>query len=285
MKKIYVFTLLGLGILMGACTSEKETDNSSKPKEVASDTLVDSITFHRTSIDVKSECNGGTENKFTYQGVFPVATEDTVLNQLLTSILVQRVGNSFMIEDETDYSHIDSLYKFKPLLSNWQKTFFDDACEAQDGFDMAMSWEMSLENDVERNSEGVLTLSFSQYSFTGGAHGNGSLKYVNVDLHQKKIIGVEDIIIDTVAFKKLGEAKMRAFFDLSEDDSFMEVGLTTEEFPMTDNLGFTENGVILFYNSYEIGPYSMGTVDLEFTYEELIGIIKDEYNLKSKPTV
>lgn len=264
--------------LLLSCSSEQKSSQQEVEQTQVQDTLIDSVAFTKLNRDTKSSCSGGTENEFTYNGVFPSPTPDAELNKLVANTVVENIKNSFMIDNQVDLSHVDSLHEFNPLIDQWTKAFLRDACEAQNGFDMAMSWELEVQNGVERNSNGVLTLYFSQYSFTGGAHGNSSMQYVNIDTRTSSVIDIEAVIQDSAKFVKLGDQKLRKFLEIDDQTPYTEAGLNMDEFPMTNNFGFTEEGVVLFYNAYEIGPYSLGTVELTFTYDELNGIIDAQYS-------
>lgn len=52
--------------------------------------------------------------------------------------------------------------------------------------------------------------------------------------------------------------------------------LEDDKFILPANIFVTKDGLLLFYNVYEIAPYSDGTKELLLTYDELKGYISPD---------
>jgi hypothetical protein len=48
-------------------------------------------------------------------------------------------------------------------------------------------------------------------------------------------------------------------------------------FQPSSNFAFTDDGLVVKYDSYQIAPYSAGQPELRIPYTELAGILKPEY--------
>ncbi|XID75397.1 RsiV family protein [Alkanindiges sp. WGS2144] len=125
----------------------------------------------------------------------------------------------------------------------------------------------------------IALLKISAAYYTGGAHGSALDNYYNLDLKQKKQLGLDDILVPAqrqqlhqlfyqqfVAWIKENDAKT----DLDEYEQ-------TWPFKLTDNFTFDLDGLKLSYAQYEIGPYVVGMPEFTVPYAQLNGIIKPEY--------
>jgi len=65
---------------------------------------------------------------------------------------------------------------------------------------------------------------------------------------------------------------------MTPDSSFAAAGFWFKEgFELTPNWGFTRDGMLFHYNSYEVAPYSMGPTDALVPWSELSGIVRPAY--------
>lgn len=134
-------------------------------------------------------------------------------------------------------------------------------------------WSMEVNGEMEFH-DGIGVLQIFNYSFMGGAHPNHFAQYTNFNTRTGKIIQFSDFVVDTLAFKKLVEAKF-----LTEAAEKVEENVTTEEFFWGDGFQLPNNFMLgkdkmtLLYNPYEAAAYVFGEFELEFTYEELKGIV------------
>lgn len=273
----YLSILILAALLVSCSSGEEKNEATENSKNDSTDQSIDSVTFVTISFNKKKTCDSGIEHKLSFDGLFPQPTGKRELDSLLAGIYLNNVEESLMMNDTMDYASVDSIHEFNPIIKRWAGLFLKGACDAQKGFDLAMNWELDAKNGVTWNQNQVLTIYFQKYSFTGGAHGNSSYNFINLDLDSVAKIQIEDVIIDTAKFKNLGDQKLREFLEIDKNTSFIDAGLDVEEFPMTENFGFTKDGLVLYYNAYEIGPYSMGTVELVFGYDELKGVINPKY--------
>ena len=50
---------------------------------------------------------------------------------------------------------------------------------------------------------------------------------------------------------------------------------------MTPYWYLNDTGLVIFYNQYELGPYAAGIIKVELPYEELEGILREEFQPKA----
>ena len=106
-------------------------------------------------------------------------------------------------------------------------------------------------------------------SYTGGAHGNYASSYANIDLGQKKIWTVTDIVADTTALRPLLNDAAISYFRLAPGEG-MSQRLLVDEVPATANIYLSATGLSFVYNPYEIASYAAGQISLFLPYKKLM---------------
>ena len=132
-------------------------------------------------------------------------------------------------------------------------------------------WEADIKGSVKYQSENVLNIEINHYTFTGGAHGYQGLRSLLFDPNTGKSILNTQLFNDREAFKDLAEKKFRAKYKIPANKSINSTGLMfeKEKFQLPQNIFFTDNGLLLYYNSYEVASYADGTKELLLPYTEV----------------
>lgn len=119
---------------------------------------------------------------------------------------------------------------------------------------------------VTTNDSDILCVYISSWEYSGGAHPNGSLEYLNFDLKTGAELKLKDVLKANFLKDFSGYAEQKLYKEYEEeDDWFFEKG----EFPLTENFAITPGGLLFYFNSYEIASYAAGRQELFFTYKEL----------------
>ncbi len=119
---------------------------------------------------------------------------------------------------------------------------------------------------VTTNDNNILCAHVSSWEYSGGAHPNGRLEYINFDLKTGAELKLNDVLKPNFLkdFSAFAEQKLYKEYE-EEAGWFFEKG----EFPITDNFAITPGGLLFYFNSYEIAPYAAGRQELFFSYKEL----------------
>ena len=117
----------------------------------------------------------------------------------------------------------------------------------------------------------LIVLSNSNYTYTGGAHGNYGTSYIPVDLVNNKKLMLNDIInkAGQANLTKLLEKAFRKDYNVKESDPLTEGGLFENKIEPNSNFYVSSKGIGFCYNPYEIGPYAMGEIDIFIPFTEL----------------
>lgn len=142
----------------------------------------------------------------------------------------------------------------------------------------SQDWDYYTDMAVVCNQDELLTLEFSVYQYTGGAHGIYGNVYKNIDLRSGKSIWLNDIFIENyenVLSKKITE-QVKINYQIGADASLASVGFWDDTLTANSNFYLTTSGIGFFYNPYEIAPYALGTTDVFIPFIEIECILKKE---------
>ncbi|TSE06359.1 DUF3298 and DUF4163 domain-containing protein [Aquimarina algiphila] len=138
--------------------------------------------------------------------------------------------------------------------------------------DETVPYEASINCELGFQCKGLLSVVMDSYVFTGGAHGYGSISYINIDTKSGKRIANKSLFKDYDAFVSYAEKVFRTQHKIPEEESINSTGFFFENdvFTLPENIGFTDKEVVLYYNQYEINSYAEGPVELKLNKEEVL---------------
>lgn len=142
-------------------------------------------------------------------------------------------------------------------------------------------YQFDLNGSVLLNRKGVLTVSISTQSYTGGAHGNYGTRYFVFDVRSGKRLSVGDLFISGFEdrLNRLIDSRYRQMKGLSETERLDgEKGQLFENvIRFTENVALTPEGVTFFYNIYEIAAYVYGPAEITLSYSAVADILQPEF--------
>lgn len=171
------------------------------------------------------------------------------INQLIEQAIIKSVGydNSTTVEGALD--------AFDKEFKDFKSSFPDSE----------QTWELAVETEVTYQSESIITIALSTYSDKGGAHGNDAILLININPENGKAYANSDIVNLDNAFKELAKS---FFLKEKEDESSEEDYFFGQPFQLPKNIGFSDEGVILLYNVYEIASYDQGYTEFTIPYKD-----------------
>ena len=106
----------------------------------------------------------------------------------------------------------------------------------------------------------VVSIRVETYSYLGGAHSNSQVSYILADTRTGDRLGLADVSMDPETFHTAAEKEFRRVAGMEEEDDYATMGywFNDNQFVLPENIGLTPDSVVLYYNAYEIAPYSMG---------------------------
>jgi len=148
--------------------------------------------------------------------------------------------------------------------------------ELRDKFDYDLPWEASVIGKVVHEDAHLITLEVVSYSFTGGAHGYSSTSYLNFDKGLGKELDLEELFGDIRGFEAYAEARFREQEKIPARGNINATGFMFEgdSFHLPVNIGYTDQGLLLIYNQYEVASYADGPILLALPYGEANKFLK-----------
>ncbi len=136
-------------------------------------------------------------------------------------------------------------------------------------------------NQIHTNGQ-LLSLSMTCSFYFGGAHGMNRCNYKNFDMETGQVLTAGEFLADTARFISLAKQLYEETHAGQPIPSFEELG---SNIPLPTNILFTDTGIHLQYNPYEIAPYSEGYIMLDIPYSTLnkYNMLKPEFAAKYLP--
>jgi hypothetical protein len=134
-----------------------------------------------------------------------------------------------------------------------------------------LGWYSNSQANVLISSDTLISIQIESSSFTGGPHENHFTTFVNVDPKT----GTE-FLIDAMLrpgfqedLNRLGEEEFRNQLASGETDSLAMPNLLDGEFQLPDNYGFRKEGIVFYFNNYDLGSFLDGPFEILIPYEKL----------------
>ncbi len=141
-----------------------------------------------------------------------------------------------------------------------------------------LNYDETLSMDVLYNSDSLLTIGYTIYYYSGGAHGNYGTSLRSYDLRERAEITIEDVLrpdYETAIEPALQQA-VRQRYNLGENAPLTEI-LFEETVGATENFGLTGKGIIFNYPPYAIAPYAAGEVVLFIPFGEITELLQQRF--------
>lgn len=239
-----------------------------------------SRTFSLVRVDTTfGDCSTGFchEVRITY----PVFSSDSLLNQAISRLLLsmrypQEGGLIIPLSQETVQ---------KQLIEYEQETFraWTEIIEKE---------QIKLPSTYARYSVEVtwltpqlISFELSLDEFSGGAHPNYNVRLVSFLVSDAPYeLSYSDIFLpDSLpVFTQLAKSAFYEKHQLDSKTSLSEQGFwfENEEFKPNENFMLTQEGLVLFFNEYEVAPYVTGPTRLMLPWSRIRSLLAPEYASK-----
>lgn len=265
-KTLSILTFFAL-LLLYSCDRSKSVKESEKPSQELKEESTPSkkpdetYSYEIKSIEKSDDCDTPpcTEVSIRFPQ-FKHGTSSDKFNSLVKEKL-NNIISDYVMKSKGDES-IDELIS---LFMNSYHEFKESFPES------STPWDITADIVITYTSSEFISMSINTSSYTGGAHPNSSVSYLNITQEGKLINNLDYFFKSTDELKKIAEAKFRKEYGLISGESFSEKGFSFEndEFKLAENFGFTKNGIVFNYNPYEIASYAEGPVTISIPFVEL----------------
>ncbi|SDE71430.1 DUF3298 and DUF4163 domain-containing protein [Cellulophaga baltica] len=188
--------------------------------------------------------------------------DDTDLSKNINASLKKEVINELLYDDEVKVATVEeAISSFKEGYLDLKKMYPEET----------LSWEATIKGDIIFENKDILTIKLETYIFTGGAHGYSATRLLNFDKKKGDQLENWQLIKDKDRFTHLAEIKFKIQEDIPQNGYINSTGFMFENdiFYLPNNMGFTEKGLLLIYNQYEVASYADGPIKLVLPYDEI----------------
>lgn len=265
MKKLLL--LFASVIILASCQSKNETTTTE-----TAEIKVDSSTYYAKTTSINKD---GDSVHTSFRVKYPqLAGGDKAIMTKINAQIEQMIKDqTFSMDDTVTTTKSGSI---ESLAKSFIKEYETLAAEDADAF--SMGWEYDGSGDTLLISPKVISIYYQVYSFTGGAHGNSNITYLNFNAQTGDLLQLTDMISDTTALKKIAELKFEKTQKQFAKDNDFEYDRTSyfweKPFYLPANIAVTRTGLIFMYNPYEAAAYALGPISFDLTWQELGTIAK-----------
>ena len=192
-------------------------------------------------------------------------SQDPARTQWVSEIL-SGIRRDFQVDSENLHTYADE------FVAEW----------GTDGF---YSYSNYQQLGVARHDEAVVSLISLSSLYSGGSHPNSVQTAYNLDIENQRLLHLEDVILEEAApeLAKLVRARVDEKFTMIDGGNglFEDYGDIIDNSMVYGNMTpywyLNDQGLVIFYNQYELGPYAAGIIKAELPYADLEGILLEEY--------
>jgi len=158
------------------------------------------------------------------------------------------------------------------------------------GDDQFYAYSHYVTKGIARHDDRIASLLSLSSIYSGGVYPNSIQTASNFDLANRVILKLEDVLIKdsetelTEIVKQKVSEKLSALGEEVLYDNFEDsIDKTMAYGSMTPYWYFNSDGLVIFFNQYELAPNAAGIIKAEISYEDLDGILKDEFYPEENP--
>lgn len=249
MKRLLI---LSLGSLLFYCCQKKE------------EVKVPSIAYELTNFRIESEggCRSDTAQCASYEVSYPVFKG---LDTAIVSLLMKRIDASVSMGNPEAQGET-----MQEIGKQFVKDFDDFKKEMAD---YGMGWYYEARVEVEVSTDTLLSLSVAEEYFTGGAHGGHGTYFININPKTGADFTLNNYFSPDQgdALRQLGDRFFRRAREIADTASLQDYmfEFPNNRFELNQNYGFTREGLVFYYNNYEVAAYAAGPTEVLIPYDSL----------------
>lgn len=193
----------------------------------------------------------------------------TAINLELDKYITNEL-NGFISDDENTQAQSDIQTLITSLFEGYSR-FINEFSDTK------QSWHITIKTKLIFQDDHLISILASSESYMGGAHGNHWDNVLNFDATNGESFSQEDIITNHQEFMEIAEVYFRKTRGISSNADLEKEGYFFKDgqFNLPENIGFTEKGILLIFNPYEAGPYSMGEIRYTIPRDETKALVRN----------
>lgn len=150
---------------------------------------------------------------------------------------------------------------------------------ADAGVDREEQWEAVQSYALHRPGPDAITVALTFWAYTGGAHGYGSLSCMLVDLRTGKSVPPAGVFAEGSPWLKevvgiVAADLKKQFVENPGFEDALEPRKLTKTVNSADRFCWQADRLQVYFNQYEVGPYSSGAYSVDIPYSRLKPLLR-----------
>lgn len=133
---------------------------------------------------------------------------------------------------------------------------------------------------VTYNQNNLVSITCTYSNYTGGAHGNSEIRTFNFDLTTGKQLVLKDVFNKNENYISIINEEIEKQIKLNPTKYFSEKEQCFVTIRRDQSFGIENGNVVLYFNPYEIAPYSTGAPQFKIPFSLFKGGVKAEFQIK-----
>ena len=257
----FFLIVIGLSVGLSSCGTKRKLENQPLNANEEIQIFCNQINSH------VFDPNFPNDTTFTTISYCYFPEENLPYKVTVNQLIKEYLGVNWLSERTLVDAKLDDDY-----FSDFAQSFENEFLAAKTDWEDMFPWALEMNIDIQPNDfKNYLQCSFSNYSFTGGAHPNSQLEYHFIDKKSGKELKLKDICINLNELNKRAEPYFLKQNEIPENTDYQEYGLSFENntFHVSNNFWFEKEYLTFFYNQYEIGPYAAGVFEISIPLSEV----------------
>ena len=221
--------------------------------------------------------------KFLGTGTYPFISDQAIVRTGKVRAITYAIDASYPQFDGpgVDFSAVNAEF------ANGARKGAASAVPDKDAGDFEQTWGFDLRFVLHRPAPNLVAVEFFNYSYTGGAHGNGGTSASLVDLRTGRSVPPSSVFATgdewrrTVAALVLADLK-KQFVDKPGFDEAIEPANLAKLLRDSTRWLFKAGGLTVIFNAYDVGPYAAGSYDVDIPYASLRPVMRPDAPLGSR---
>jgi hypothetical protein len=184
------------------------------------------------------------------------------INQTLENYIITQINISE--HDDANGNLYDAISKFNYEYNSFKNNFPESS----------QQWEAFVDGEVTYRSTEIICIAITTYLDTGGAHGNTNVRFFNFNPQTGKLYNKKDLISNIRDLSEVIEKRLKKDLHADNDTEFTEAIFFGKDFQLPETFGYSNEGLIILYNPYEIASYSQGLVEFTIPFSEVNQFLK-----------
>lgn len=135
---------------------------------------------------------------------------------------------------------------------------------------------IGLDYKIKYNYNDVISVVFTEYLYTGGAHGNSSQQAFTINLDSGMEYELKDLFKDGTDYIKELDKLVKQKVGLHEQKASINFESISKSEDYNKNFYLnTDGSVVVFFQHYDIAPYALGILEFEMSNQDIKTIAKD----------